>query len=61
MYIRYPNGVETPGKVLEVRHAELLVFTYGYASGNPIPDEKLHRHRDSLNFLSFSHTCSCFN
>ena len=36
VYIRYPNGVETLGEVLEVRQPELIVFSYGYASGNPI-------------------------
>ena len=37
VYIRYPNGVEVRGDVLELRAPERLVFTYGYASGNPIP------------------------
>jgi uncharacterized protein YndB with AHSA1/START domain len=37
VYIRYPNGVETLGEVLEVRPPERIVFTYGYASGQPIP------------------------
>lgn len=37
VYIRHPNGVETAGEVLEVRIPERIVFTYGYASGNPIP------------------------
>jgi uncharacterized protein YndB with AHSA1/START domain len=37
MYIRHPNGVETMGEVLEVRDPERIVFTYGFASGNPIP------------------------
>jgi len=35
--IRYPNGVEVSGEVLEVLAPERIVFTYGYASGTPIP------------------------
>jgi uncharacterized protein YndB with AHSA1/START domain len=34
--IRYPGGVEATGDVLEVQPPESLVFTYGYASGQPI-------------------------
>jgi uncharacterized protein YndB with AHSA1/START domain len=37
MYIRHPNGIETVGEVLEVAAPERIVFTYGYASGKPIP------------------------
>lgn len=37
VYIRHPNGVETLGEVLEVRHGERIVFTYGFATGKPIP------------------------
>jgi uncharacterized protein YndB with AHSA1/START domain len=37
VYIRHPNGVETLGEVLEVSDPELIVFTYGFASGKPIP------------------------
>jgi uncharacterized protein YndB with AHSA1/START domain len=37
VYIRHPNGIETVGEVLEIEPPERLVFTYGYASGNPIP------------------------
>jgi uncharacterized protein YndB with AHSA1/START domain len=37
VYIRHPNGVETLGEVLEVHPAGQITFTYGYASGNPIP------------------------
>jgi uncharacterized protein YndB with AHSA1/START domain len=37
MYIRHPNGIETVGEVLEVSSPERIVFTYGYASGKPIP------------------------
>lgn len=35
--IRHANGVEVSGEVLEVQAPERLVFTYGYASGSPIP------------------------
>ena len=37
VYIRHPNGVETLGEVEEVREPERIVFTYGFASGKPIP------------------------
>ena len=37
VYIRYPNGIENIGEVLEVHPDESIVFTYGYVSGNPIP------------------------
>jgi uncharacterized protein YndB with AHSA1/START domain len=37
VYIRHPNGVESLGEVLEVRHSERIVFTYGFASGKPMP------------------------
>jgi len=37
VYIRHPNGIETLGDVLEVKSPELIVFTYGYATGKPIP------------------------
>ena len=36
VYIRYPNGVETVGEVVAIDPPERIVFTYGYASGNPI-------------------------
>jgi uncharacterized protein YndB with AHSA1/START domain len=35
--IRYPNAVEAWGEVLEVAAPERITFTYGYASGTPIP------------------------
>ena len=35
--IRYPNGVEAVGEVIDSTPPERIVFTYGYASGNPIP------------------------
>lgn len=37
MYIRHANGVEVLGEVLEVRAPERIVFSYGYASGTPVP------------------------
>jgi uncharacterized protein YndB with AHSA1/START domain len=37
VYIRHPGGIETLGEVLEIADPERIVFTYGYASGNPIP------------------------
>jgi uncharacterized protein YndB with AHSA1/START domain len=35
--IRYPNGVEALGEVLEILPMDRIVFTYGYTSGKPIP------------------------
>jgi uncharacterized protein YndB with AHSA1/START domain len=35
--IRYPNGVQVLGEVLEITEPERIVFTYGYESGKPIP------------------------
>jgi uncharacterized protein YndB with AHSA1/START domain len=37
LLIRYPDGTEVLGEVLEVQPPERLVFTYGYTSRNPIP------------------------
>lgn len=37
MKIRHPNGIEVTGEVIEVRPPERIVFTYGFASGTPIP------------------------
>lgn len=37
VYIRYPNGIEVAGEVVEVKPPERIVFTYGFASGKPIP------------------------
>jgi uncharacterized protein YndB with AHSA1/START domain len=36
VHIRYPEGTEASGTVLEVEPPERIVFTYGYASGKPI-------------------------
>ena len=37
VFIRYPNGVEAGGEVVEVRWPDRVVFTFGYASGEPMP------------------------
>jgi uncharacterized protein YndB with AHSA1/START domain len=37
MLIRYPNGIQVLGEVLEIVEPERIVFTYGYESGKPIP------------------------
>ena len=34
--VKYPNGVEASGEVLDVEPPSRIVFTYGYASGQPI-------------------------
>jgi uncharacterized protein YndB with AHSA1/START domain len=39
MVIRHPNGVEVSGEVIDIHAPERLVFTYGYASGGPIPPD----------------------
>jgi len=36
VHIRYPEGTEVAGDVLDVKPAERIVFTYGYVSGKPI-------------------------
>jgi uncharacterized protein YndB with AHSA1/START domain len=37
VYIRYPNGIEAGGEVLKIDAPERIVFSYGFASGTPIP------------------------
>ena len=37
MRIRYPDGTEASGEVIELHAPERIVFSYGYASGTPIP------------------------
>ena len=37
MRIRYPEGTEASGEVLEIHEPERIVFSYGYTSGKPIP------------------------
>lgn len=34
--MRYPNAVEVSGEVIEITAPEKIVFTYGYASGQPM-------------------------
>jgi uncharacterized protein YndB with AHSA1/START domain len=34
--VKYPNGVEARGEVLDVAPPSRIVFTYGYANGTPI-------------------------
>jgi uncharacterized protein YndB with AHSA1/START domain len=36
VYIRYPNGTEVSGEVVEIVAPERVIFTYGYVSGTPI-------------------------
>ncbi len=36
VYIKYPEGTEVAGEVLEVKPPERIVFTYGYVKGAPI-------------------------
>jgi uncharacterized protein YndB with AHSA1/START domain len=37
VFIRYANGVEASGEVLEISPPDSIVFTFGFASGKPIP------------------------
>jgi uncharacterized protein YndB with AHSA1/START domain len=37
VHIRYPNGIEAAGEVLAIEPPARIVFSYGYASGQPIP------------------------
>ncbi|MDP1568800.1 MAG: SRPBCC family protein [Vicinamibacterales bacterium] len=37
VYIRHPNGIEAGGEVLEIDAPARLVFSYGFASGTPMP------------------------
>jgi uncharacterized protein YndB with AHSA1/START domain len=37
VYIKYPEGTEVAGEVVEITPPERIVFTYGYVKGNPIP------------------------
>lgn len=36
VYVRYPNAVEASGEVLEISAPNKIVFSYGYASGQPV-------------------------
>lgn len=37
LHIRYPDGSEAGGEVIEVVAPERIAFTYGYAKGTPVP------------------------
>ena len=37
VYIKHPGGIESGGRILEIAAPMRLVFTYGFASGKPIP------------------------
>jgi len=37
LLIRYPDGTEVSGEVLELSPPERVVFTYGFVKGTPIP------------------------
>ena len=37
VYVRYPEGTEAVGEVVEIDPPSRIVFTYGYASGAPVP------------------------
>jgi uncharacterized protein YndB with AHSA1/START domain len=37
VFVRYPEGTEAVGEVVELDPPSLIVFTYGYASGSPVP------------------------
>lgn len=37
VYVRYPDGSEASGEVVEIDPPHRIVFTYGYASGKPFP------------------------
>jgi uncharacterized protein YndB with AHSA1/START domain len=37
VYIRYPEGTEVAGEVIDVKPPGRIVFTYGYVKGEPFP------------------------
>jgi uncharacterized protein YndB with AHSA1/START domain len=37
VHVRYPNGVEAAGEVGDIVAPEHLTFSFGYASGQPVP------------------------
>ncbi len=37
VYIRHPNGVEAGGEVVEIAAPDRIVFSYGFATGTPMP------------------------
>jgi uncharacterized protein YndB with AHSA1/START domain len=56
IFIRYPEGTEAAGRIVEIAEPSRLVFTYGYANGVPIPEGgsivtielSVHRHGTEL-------------
>ncbi len=36
VFVRYPNGVEAAGEVVEIESPNKIAFTFGFASGEPI-------------------------
>ena len=60
LLIRHPNGVEVTGEILDIQAPQRIVFTYGYASGGPIPPGgsqvtiRLERH-DAGTLLRLTH------
>jgi len=36
VFVRYPNAVEASGEVLEIEPPRRIVYTFGYASGDPV-------------------------
>lgn len=37
VFVRYPEGTEAVGEVVEIEAPSRIVFTYGYAAGTPVP------------------------
>ena len=37
VHIRFPNAIEAGGEVVEIAPPRRIVFSYGFASGQPIP------------------------
>lgn len=37
VFVRYPEGTEATGEIVEIDPPSRIVFTYGYASGTPVP------------------------
>ena len=37
VYIRFPNAVEAGGEIIEIVPPDRIIFSYGFASGQPIP------------------------
>jgi uncharacterized protein YndB with AHSA1/START domain len=37
VFVRYPEGTEAIGEVVEIDAPSVIVFTYGYATGKPVP------------------------